>query len=140
MLYCLQTACVVIAMIHIWIRPYKDGFLNGIDGMILLMLTLVVNINSFTFLSSATPGIISALVVFPLVICCITGIKKLVSYCKSKRRELEYDFEEFDSYHEERIKNKRNKDMRYNDCWVIFVIHSCHERINFLLLGKDSTF
>ncbi|XP_065919072.1 uncharacterized protein [Dysidea avara] len=112
MLYCLQTACVVIAMIHIWIQPYKDGFLNGLDGVILLTLTLVVNVNSFTFLSSAIPGIISALVVFPLLILCITGIKKLISCCKSRRRKLDYDFDELDSYDEERINRKRNKDMR----------------------------
>jgi len=113
MLYCLQTACIVFSMIHIWIQPYKDGILNGLDGVILLTLTLVVNLNLFTFLSSASAGIISTLVVFPLLICCITGIKKLISYCMSRQRKFEYDFDEFDSSNEERIKKTRNKDMRY---------------------------
>ena len=117
MLYCLQTACVVIAMIHIWIQPYKDRFLNGLDGVILLTLTLVVNINSFTFLSTAAPGIISALVVFPTLIFCITGIKKLISYCMSRRRKLELymDFDEFDGYNDERVNRNKSKKMRYEE-------------------------
>ena len=116
MLYCLQTACVVIAMIHIWIQPYKDSFLNGLDGVILLTLTLVVNINSFTFLSTATPGIISALVVFPLLIFCITGIKKLIGYCMSRRKVEPYlDFDEFDRYNDERVNRNKSKKLRYED-------------------------
>ena len=101
MLYCLQTTCVVIAMIHIWIQPYKDHFLNRLDGVILQTLILVVNITSFTFLSTATPGIISVLVVFPLLIFCIAEIKKLISYCMSRRRKLEDDFSWLDSYNDE---------------------------------------
>ena len=83
MSYSLQTACIIIVIIHIWIQPYKDSFLNALDGVILLTLTLVVSINSFS-LSSATSGIISALVVFP------------------------------DSNDEERISKKRNEHMRYS--------------------------
>ncbi|XP_065915104.1 uncharacterized protein [Dysidea avara] len=113
MLYCLQTTCVVIAMIHIWIQPYKDSFLNGLDGVILLTITLVVNINSFTFLSTATPGIISVLVVLPLLIFCIAGIKKLFSYCMSRRRKLEDDFGWLDSYNDERVSRNKSEKMRY---------------------------
>ena len=114
MLYCLQTACVIIAMIHIWIQPYKDSFLNGLDGVILLTLSLVVNVNSFTFLSAATPGIISTLVVLPLLIFCITGIKRLVCYCMSRRRKSEDEFEKLiDSYDDERTINNRNEEMKY---------------------------
>ena len=113
MLYYLQTACVIIAMIHIWIQPYKDHFLNGLDGVILLTLTLVVNINSFTFLSTATPGIISALVIFPLLIFCITGIKKLISYCMSRRRKVEDDFGWLDSYNDERVNSNKSEKMIY---------------------------
>jgi len=113
MLYSLQIASVVIAMIHFWIQPYKDSFLNGLDGVILLTLVLVVSVNSFTFLSSPIPAVISVLVMFPLLICCITGIKKLVNYCMSRRRKLEFDFDELDSYDEERIIKKRNKVMSY---------------------------
>jgi len=123
MLYSLQTACVVIAMIHIWIQPYKDSFLNGLDGVILLILTLVVNVNSFTFLSSATPGIISALVVFPLLIFCITGIKKLINYHVSRGEKLEYNFDELDKYDEERNKKKRNKGMRYEGYKICVIIY-----------------
>jgi len=115
MLYCLQTACIIIAIIHIWIQPYKDNFLNGLDGVILLTLSLVVGVNSFTFLSTATPAIVSALLFFPLLIFCITGIRKLISCCVSRRRKFYYDFDEFDRYDEERIIKKKNEDIKYEE-------------------------
>jgi len=111
MLYCLQIACVIIAMIHIWIQPYKDSFLNGLDGVILLTISLVVNVNSFTFLPTATPGMISALVVFPLLIFCITGIKKFISCYMPRRRKLEDGL--IDSYDDERIMKNRNEEIKY---------------------------
>ena len=49
MLYYLQTACVIIAMFHMWVQPYTDDFLNAFDGISLLALVLVVNTNTFTF-------------------------------------------------------------------------------------------
>ena len=54
MLFYLQTACVVIAMIHMWAQPYKDESLNVLDGIILLVMVLVVNINTFPFLHCVT--------------------------------------------------------------------------------------
>ena len=98
MLFYLQTACVVFAMIHIWVQPYKDEFLNALDGVILQTLVLIVNINSFTFLSSATPEIISILVVFPLLLYCITGIKKLIVYCRSRSTQSDYDYDQLQGY------------------------------------------
>ena len=114
MLYYLQTACVLIAMIHIWIQPYKDNFLNALDGVILLTLVLVVNVNTFAFLSSATPEIISILVVFPLLLFCITGIKKLIIYCRSRSRQLDYDYDQLQGYEDDQNDQKeRNGDMTY---------------------------
>jgi len=114
MLYYLQTACVVIAMIHIWIQPYKNDFLNALDGVILLTLVLVVNVNTFTFLSSATPEIISILVVFPLLLFCITGIKTLIIYWRLKRRRPDYDYDQLQGYEDDQNDEmERNGDMRY---------------------------
>ena len=78
MLYYLQTVCVVIAMLHIWTQPYKIDFLNAFDGVVLLTIILVVNANTFTFLSSATSVIIVILVLLPLIVFCIASSKKLI--------------------------------------------------------------
>ena len=49
MLAYLQTACVIMAMIHMWFQPYQNEFLNALDGVILLLITLEVNLNIFHF-------------------------------------------------------------------------------------------
>ena len=66
MIYYLQTACVVIAMTHIWIQPYKNDFLNKLDAVILLFMLLIVNITSST---STITGITIGLLVTPLFLC-----------------------------------------------------------------------
>ena len=96
MLFYLQTACVVIAIIHTWIQPYNSEFLNALDGVILQILVLIVSVNSFTFLSSATSEIIAVLVVFPLLLYCITGIKKLIIYYRSRPTHIHYDYDDYD--------------------------------------------
>ena len=67
-IYYLQTACVIIATIHIWIQPYKSNTLNAIDTTILLNMLLIVNLNSFNFSTSTSVGIIIGLVVAPLLL------------------------------------------------------------------------
>ena len=37
MLFYLQTACVAITMIHMWIQPYQNEFLNAFDGVIIII-------------------------------------------------------------------------------------------------------
>lgn len=96
MLFYLQTACVVIAIIHTWVQPYNSEFLNALDGVILQILVLIVSVNSFTFLSSATSEIISVLVVLPLLLYCITGIKKLIIYYRSRSTHIHYDYDDYD--------------------------------------------
>ena len=78
MIYYLQTACVVIAMTHIWIQPYKNDILNVIDASILLNMLLIVNLNSFTFSTSATAGITVSLVIAPLLLFFGMKIKKIL--------------------------------------------------------------
>ena len=46
LLFYLQTTFIVIAVIHIWIQPYQSELLNALDGVILLLMVLVVNINT----------------------------------------------------------------------------------------------
>ena len=66
MIYYLQTACVVIAMIHIWIQPYKNDLLNVMDTVILLVMIVVVNVNTYSFFISTAAGITMSLVIVPL--------------------------------------------------------------------------
>ena len=78
MLFYLQTACIVIAVIHIWFQPYQNELLNALDGVMLLVMVLVVNINTFTFLQDATTEISVILVILPLLLFCMAAIKKMI--------------------------------------------------------------
>ena len=69
MLFYLQTACIIIAMIHYWFQPYKDTFLNVLDGILLLMLVMIISLNVFSdSLSSAVEGLAIVLVLLPVII------------------------------------------------------------------------
>ena len=70
-LYYLQTACIIIVSIHVCIKPYKNEALNVLDGIILLMIVLVVNLNSFTFPISSTISIVVIVVILPLLLSCL---------------------------------------------------------------------
>ena len=91
MLYYLQTACVLIAIFHMWIQPYTNDFLSAFDGVILLALVLMVNINTFSFLPSATFIIIIILILFPVISLCLAGSRRLISQCMLSRRHQNYD-------------------------------------------------
>ena len=77
MIYYLQTACVIIAMTHIWIQPYKNDMLNVMDMIILLIMLLIVNLSAFKFSASMTVGIAISLIVAPLVLLFGMAVKKL---------------------------------------------------------------
>ena len=90
MLYYLQTACIIIAMIHGYIQPYKSHLLNGLDGLILLVVVLVVNLNTFpSFSLSVSSDLSVVLVILPFLLFCLTAITKFVShYYKRKNKAL----------------------------------------------------
>ena len=77
MIYYLQTACVIIAMTHIWIQPYKNDILNVMDAIILLIMLLIVNLSAFSFSASTIAGIAISLIIAPLVLLFAVGAKKL---------------------------------------------------------------
>ena len=66
MIYYLQTACVVIAMTHIWIQPYKNDMLNVIDTTILLIMLLIVNLSAFSFSNMKVEAIVISFVIAPM--------------------------------------------------------------------------
>ena len=78
MLFFLQFTCTVIATIHMWIQPYKSTSLNLFDGMILLIMVVSISINIFSFLQPAATELVLILVIFPLFIICIVGIRQLI--------------------------------------------------------------
>ena len=81
MLYGLQTACVIITMIHGVVQPYKNNLLNGLDEVILLILVLIVNLNLFTLSSFIPTNYFSVvLIVLPLLLLCFIAIRKLISH------------------------------------------------------------
>ena len=67
-LYCLQTACIVIVLIHGWIQPYKYKYLNTLDSAILVIIVLVVNLTTFNYSQSTTIGISVVLILLPLCV------------------------------------------------------------------------
>ena len=91
MLFYLQTACVVIAMIHMWIQPYQNEFLNAFDGVILLCIVLEVNINTFPFLKSLTTEVSIMTILFPLSLLSFIAIKKVIHFCLMKWHHRHYD-------------------------------------------------
>ena len=90
MLFYLQTACVVITMIHMWIRPYQSEFLNTFDGIMLLCIVLEVNINTFPFLKSMTTEVSIVIVMLPLILLSTVIIKKLFHLCVMKWHYYHY--------------------------------------------------
>ena len=84
-LYYLQTACIIIVMIHAWIKPYKSETLNIIDGEILLILVFVANLNSFTFSRPLTIFLVVLAASFPVVLLGCTFVKiRFSSICNKK--------------------------------------------------------
>ena len=91
MLFYLQTALVAIAMIHMWAQPYRNESLNALDGLILLVMVLVVNINTFPFLHSVTTEISLTLFILPLLLFCSVIIRKTMhSYIAKKKSRHHY--------------------------------------------------
>ena len=91
MLFYLQTACVIIAIVHIWIQPYQNEFLNALDGVMLLLIVLVVNINTFPFLKNATTEITLMIVMLPLILVSMMIMKSVFHLCLIKWQHRHYD-------------------------------------------------
>ena len=90
LLFYLQTACIFIAIFHIWIQPYQNRFLNKLDGIMLLFIVLEVNINTFTFLKDATTVISLMIVLLPLIFCSMIVMKKIFCFCLMKWHHRHY--------------------------------------------------
>ena len=104
MLFYLLIACIIIAMIHMCFQPYKNNVLNALDGVILLVLVVVVNLNTFSFLPSASSTV---LVILPLLLLvCFVVINKLLTHCCKRRNRILHLFNPAESFNE----NEENDD------------------------------
>jgi len=82
MLFYLLLTCLIIATVHMWLRPYKNKFLNIFDGLLLQLMVVAVIISSFDFLQFATTELAVVLVIFPLIVISIAAIIKKVFHYK----------------------------------------------------------
>ena len=79
-LYLLTLLCVIIALLHHHVQPYKSDAVNKFDGFILHLLVLVVSLqmvavgDSTGFTSDAIIGISYVLIFVPIVVCIVAFI------------------------------------------------------------------
>ena len=85
----LQTACVVIAMIHALIQPYQSNSLNALDGAMLL---LMIQANAFIAVDDST-FIINGMIVIllPILLFSTFIIRKALISCSKKKKRYRYD-------------------------------------------------
>ena len=99
MLFYLQTACLIIAMIHLSIQPYQDELLNTLDGIMLSLIVLEVNINTFSFLKNVTTEIVLVIMLLPFILFGIIAVKRLSHYCFKKWHYRHYNPINDDDYY-----------------------------------------
>ena len=68
-----------------WFQPYHNELLNALDGVILLVMVLLVNINTFTSLHNGITEISLILVIVPLLLFCTVAVKKIIHTCVEKK-------------------------------------------------------
>ena len=74
-LYLLITVCLIVALLHYHVQPYKSAALNKFDGFVLQLLVLVVSLQmvavceSTGFTGDAIIGISYTLYFIPMVVC-----------------------------------------------------------------------
>ena len=108
MLYGLQTACIIIAMIHGVIQPYKNDLLNGLDEVILVILVLIVNLNIFSLSSFIPTNYLSVvLIILPLLLICFIAIRKLISHFFNKKKRMLRLYNPVEAHEDDNENNER---------------------------------
>jgi len=83
----LQILCLIIAIVHAWVQPYKNSGLNSLDLSILLIMLMIVSLNVGTTYSVllgsvvANELIVAALISLPLIMF-ITFLLYSNNFCK----------------------------------------------------------
>ena len=95
-LYLIIIACVIMALAHQLLKPYKDNYLNLFDGAVLHLTILVSFLPLVEFFDSLNPNLILGTayvsVLLPLVglitlklVIHRRNIRNMIDYCKCKR-------------------------------------------------------
>ena len=86
----LQTACVIIAMVHILIQPYQSNSLNALDGAMLL---LMIQANHAFTTSDDSTFLINGMIVIlmPILLFSTFVIRKVIISCSKKKKRYHYD-------------------------------------------------
>ena len=111
-LFYLQVACVVIALIHIWIQPYQSDVLNALDGVMLLLMiqgSSYVVVNDTIFLIVAV-----MLISLPLIFFSTIVIRKVNYSCSKKKHRCRIN--NADVY--DRVAAEENIILRYVHSYV----------------------
>ena len=88
MAFYLQTACVIIASIHMWIQPYQSNLLNGLDGVMLL---LMIQANSYAYVNDSLTIVLEIITItLPLILFCAFFIRKAIYPCRKKECYYHY--------------------------------------------------
>ena len=88
-MFYLQTACVVITMIHVFIQPYQSDLLNALDGVVLL---LMIQASAYTDVDDSTFLINGMIVILlPVLLFSTFVIRKAFYSCSKKKKYHHYD-------------------------------------------------
>ena len=80
----LQAASIIIAGIHIWIQPYRHPLLNGLDGIVLLLMILA---NGYVYMNNWLPSVLEIItLMLPLIFFLMAFISKGICSCRKKER------------------------------------------------------
>ena len=84
-LFAIQTVCVIIALIHIWVQPYQSDLLNALDGVMLLVM---IQANTFVIVND-TIFFITSVIIFllPLIFFSTVVIRKVCYSCSKKKHQ-----------------------------------------------------
>ena len=84
----LLAASIIIAGIHIWIQPYRRPLLNGLDGIVLLLMILA---NSYVYMNNWLTTVLEIVtLMLPLIFFLIVFISKGICSCRKKECHHRY--------------------------------------------------
>ena len=86
----LLAASIIIAGIHIWIQPYRRPLLNGVDGIVLLLMILA---NGYVYMNNWLTTVLEIItLMLPLIFFLMVFISKGILSCRKKERHYRYRY------------------------------------------------
>ena len=86
----LLAASIIIAGIHMWMQPYRRPLLNGLDGIVLLLMILA---NSYVYMNNWLTTVLEIIaLMLPLIFLLMVFISKGILSCRKKERHHQYRY------------------------------------------------